>query len=165
MELKNTTLDDLAAVIGFTPTLRLAAWFGGRGNLYIPDKCEEGQLLVKLIGMSAAKKLTEEWGLEHIAVPRLSAYEEDERKRNIGWLLERGATTREISRQMLMSERRVQQICRELEVAGLIQIVTPKTASNFDRRKAPRTGAKNAGENALENGGGLAPEFFGRSKK
>lgn len=135
MELKNTTLDDLASVIGFSATLRLAAWFGDRGNLYVPETCEDGQVLVKLIGLSAAKKLTEEWGHQHINVPRLRPYEDDLTKREIGRLLAHGMAPREIANMKRMSERRVQQVCRELEAAGLIEIVTPRAASAG--KKAP----------------------------
>ena len=125
MELQNSTLDDLAAVIGFTATLRLAAWFGDGGNLYVPDKVEEGQLLVKLIGMSAAARMSSEWGQQHVAVPRLRSYEDDVRKRLVGRLLEKGFSSREIAGMERISERRVQQICRELESAGLIPIIGP----------------------------------------
>ena len=126
MELKNSTLDDLAAVVGFTAALRLSAWFGDLGNLYIPGQVEDGQLLVKLIGKSAAEKLSQEWGQQHISVPRLTGYEEDARKRLIGQLLTKGFTTREVSHMARLSERRVQQICRELETAGLIPVISPK---------------------------------------
>jgi len=135
MELKNTTLDDLASVIGFSATIRLAAWFGDRGNVYIPNKCEEGQLLVKLIGMSAAKKLTEEWGHQHMSIPRISQYEDDLVKREIGRLLEHHMATREIANSKRMSERRIQQICRELELAGLIAIVAPDKAAGQSGKK------------------------------
>jgi hypothetical protein len=162
MELRNTTLDDLSAVIGFSATLRLAAWFGDRGNLYIPDRVEEGQLLVKLIGMSAAKKLTEEWGHQHISVPRLRAYEDDERKRTIGWLLEHGASTKQIGREMRMSERRVQQIQRELEAAGLIEIVVAKNAGKNAPGKTP---GKNRGDSSKENAPQELPRsFFGKQE-
>lgn len=160
METRNTTLDDLSAVIGFSATLRLAAWFGDRGNLYIPDKVEEGQLLVKLIGMSAAKKLTEEWGLQHLSVPRLTSYEEDERKRTIAWLLEHGASTKQIARELRRSERRVQQIQRELEAAGLIQIMVAKNPGKNAQKKSPeKTGEENSGENAPAE---LPRSFFGK---
>ncbi len=128
MDLKNSTLDDISAVVGFTAALRLSAWFGDLGNLYVPAQVEEGQLLVKLIGLSAAKKLSEEWGQQHINVPRLTGYEEDMRKRLIGQLLTKGFTTREVSHLARLSERRVQQICRELETAGLISVIAPKKA-------------------------------------
>lgn len=56
MEIYKTVLDDLSAVIGFTATTQLSAWFGdGTGNLYTPSEVEEGQLIVRLIGMPAAR--------------------------------------------------------------------------------------------------------------
>lgn len=170
MELQNTTLDDLAAVIGFSATLRLAAWFGDRGNVYVPDTCEDGQLLVKLIGLSAAKKLTEEWGHQHLNIPRLKSYENDLVKRQVGRMFEHSMRSTEIANQLRMSERRVQQICRELEAAGLIQIVAPKTvqknALENDRRKSPRNlPQENAGKNAPQNTPVALPVgFFGQRK-
>lgn len=126
MELENTTLDDIASVIGFSATLRLSAWFGDGVNLYIPGEAAEGQLLPRLIGLPAAKRLSEEWGNEHIAIPRLKAYEVDLRRRLVGRMLEKNFGTREIAAHMRISERRVQQICRELELAGLIDVVLPE---------------------------------------
>lgn len=126
MELQNTTLDDIASVIGFSATMRLVAWFGDEGNVYVPGQAEEGQLLVKLIGLPAARKLSQEWPLEHLSVPRLTSHEEDSKKRVIGRMLERGFTFRMVSTAMRLSERRVQQICRELEAEELIPVITPK---------------------------------------
>jgi len=148
MELKNTTLDDFASVIGFSATLRLAAWFGDRGNLYIPSTCAEGQLLVKLIGMSSAKRLTEEWGDQHVNVPRLRQYEDDLTKREIGRLLSHTMSTREIASTKRMSERRVQQICRELEAAGLIDIVMPRAVAKVIPTKEQQE--KQAAQDASE---------------
>ena len=124
--MRNNTLDDVAGVIGFSATLRLAAWFGDGGNVYIPETFVEGQVLAKLVGNSAAKKLTEEWGGQHLALPRLRAYEDDLKKRLVGRMLEQGFGTREISVHVRISERRVQQIARELEAAGLIDILLPQ---------------------------------------
>jgi hypothetical protein len=136
---KNTTLDDLAAVIGFSATIRLAAWFGGLSNVWVPPVVEEGQLLVRLIGMSAALRMSAEWGRAHIAVPPLSAYEDEMTRRLVGRLAEKGFSTREIARHNRMGERRVQQICRELEQIGLIKVVVPKTPA--------KTPSKNGGSN------------------
>lgn len=135
---KNTTLDDIAAVIGFSATLRLSAWFGNGNNLYVPDTVEDGQVLVRLLGRSAAERLTQAFGREHLAVPRLASYEEDVRRKRIGSLLEGGFSTRQVSQFERISERRVQQICRELEVAGLITPVGPaKQKTSAPLEKAP----------------------------
>ena len=131
MNLKNSTLDDIAAVIGFTATLRLAAWFGEGGNVYIPFQAEEGQTLVNLLGMPAARRLSEEWPGEHIAVPRPTQYETDLMKRQVVALMEAGFSTRKVSHWLRVSERRIQQIVRELEVAGLMRPVTPAPVRNW----------------------------------
>lgn len=127
MEIKNTTLDDLASVIGFSATLRLSVWFGDLGNLYIPNCTSEGQFIAKLIGLPSASALSKEWGGEHIAVPGMSQYESDVTKRDIGEMIEVGMSSKKISRQKGITQRRVQQICRELECAELISIVSPET--------------------------------------
>lgn len=144
MEMRKTTLEDISAVIGLTATLRLSAWFGdGTSNAYVPSVAEDGQLIVRLIGLPAAKALSKEWGGEHLAVPRLRDYEDDMRKKAIGRMFERGFGSREIAAHLRISERRVQQICRELEVAGLIAIVGPR---------------ENDVENPPENEGVFVPE-------
>lgn len=142
MNLRNTTLDDLASVVGFTATVELSAWFGDSDhNLWVPTTLDEGMLLPKLIGMPAARRMVEAWPGEHLAVPRMQGFEEAARRRFIGRLLERGFSTKETASRLRISERRVQQICRELEQLGLIEIVLPKTGS----RKGPREMApKNA---------------------
>lgn len=125
MARQNTTLDDIAGVIGFTNTLKLSAWFGDLNYLYVPEKVEDGQVIVKLIGFSAAKKLSDEWGSQNIWIPRLRAYEEEDRRRTIGRMLTRGFSPREVATVVRVGERRVEQICRELEAAGLIEPIAP----------------------------------------
>lgn len=125
MELRNSTLDDIAAVIGFTATLRLVVWFGDTGSVYVPVNADDGQL-VQLIGNSAARRLSKEWGGEHITVPRLTSYENDMKNRMIGHMLQKGCSAREVSHLARLSERRVQQVCRELEAAGLIPVISGK---------------------------------------
>jgi hypothetical protein len=135
MNQKNTTLDDLSALIGFSATVKLAAWFGGI-SLWIPDVVEEGQVLVRLVGMSSAAKLTQEWGCSFVYMPPLNAYEDEVQRRQIGRMLEKGFGSKEIARHNRLSERRVQQLARELEQQGLIEIVVP--------RKLGRPSNKNA---------------------
>jgi hypothetical protein len=126
MAVKNTTLEDLSAVIGFGATLRLAAWYGdGVSNLYIPAEVNEAGTLVKLVGLTAARRLSDEWGNQFLAVPYIDAYEIDLRRRATARMLERGFGTREIAAALRISERRVQQMCRELEAEGLIPVIGP----------------------------------------
>lgn len=127
MQLQNTTLDDVAALIGFSATLQLAAWYGGRTqNLYVPQEVVEGHTLAVLLGLANAQRLSREWGGQLLAIPGIEAYEDLVRKRHVGRMFEKGFGTREIASQMRVSERRVQQICRELEVAGLIPVQGPR---------------------------------------
>lgn len=127
MQIQNTTLDDVAAVIGFSAALRLSAWFGGRAqNLYVPSDPEDDGKLVVIVGLENARRLALHWGGTSLAIPGIDDYENHVRKRQISRMFEKGFGTREIASQMRISERRVQQICRELEVAGLIPPQGPK---------------------------------------
>lgn len=163
MTTNNTVLDDIATEIGFSATLRLAAWYGNSSgvNLYVPPTAEAGQALVNLIGMSAAQRLAAAFGGEHLAIPLLTAYEDELRRRRIARLLAARHSWRDISNLEGITERRVQQICRGLEQAGLIAPVVPvgktevavpvgKTGAEKCPGKTPpekcpgKTGAKNA---------------------
>ena len=121
MKVRNTTLDDVAAVVGFSATLRLSAWYGDVANVYVPERVEAEQVLVRLIGMSAARRLSEAFGGEWLALPTLSSYETDKRRRVIARMVQGEFSPREIAIYMRMSARRVQQIIKELESVGLIE--------------------------------------------
>jgi hypothetical protein len=143
MDIRNTTLDDISGVIGFTSTLRLSAWFGAGNNLYVPEVVEDGQLLVRLIGRRAAERMAEAFPREHLAIPRPTSYEEDLRRWRIATLLERGVSTRQASVFEKIGERRVQQICRELETAGLISPVGGPEEKGGQKIPPPKAGRKN----------------------
>lgn len=131
MQPQNTTLDDISAVIGFTSALRLSAWYGdGNGGgkiLYIPDKATEDHFLSRLLGLENAKRLSAAWGNESLSVPSARIYDDLRKRKQIGREFEMGFGSREIAGHFRMTERRVQQICRELEVAGLISVAGPAT--------------------------------------
>lgn len=155
MTQQNTTLDDLAALVGFSATIKVAAWYGGL-NVFVPRFVKPDQVLVRLLGESAAKRLCDEWGGCFLAVPPLNAYENEVQRRQIGRMLEQQFGCKEIARHNRLSERRVQQIARELEVSGLIRIVVP-------RKRGPKAGQKLGqqflGKNdAEEMGGGFSSE-------
>lgn len=119
MQLRNTTLDDLAALIGFTATARLASWFGGR-NLYVPETVNPESALAALVGMSAARRLSREFGREHLAVPSLGVALRDSRYAHICELMAQGENLADIATKMGMGLRRVQQLRVEFEVLGLL---------------------------------------------
>lgn len=126
MQITNTTLDDICALVGMNATLHLVVWFGGQG-IYIPEIANKESLLVRLIGLRNAEKLSAEWPCERLHIPTFRAYEDLQKRKHIGRQFEMGFSSSEIANSFRMTERRVQQICRELEVAGLIEIVGPPT--------------------------------------
>ena len=158
LEHRNTTLDDISTVIGFTLTLRVAAWFGNTNNMYVPADVEDDQLLVRLLGRRPAEKLAEAFPDEWIAVPRLTAYEEDERRHRIALLLARGFSTREVSKLERISERRVQQLCRELEVSGVIPPIGADTTLQLGGKEHGKiSGEKAPGKISGEKAPGKTP--------
>lgn len=126
MKIRNTTLDDIGALVGTTAAIRLVAWFGDtKTRLYIPVHVEEGQLLVSLIGLSATQRLSDEFAGEHLSVPSMHVFDGEARKRRIAFMVQRGFKAKEVASMERISERRVQQIMRELEQAGLILVQGP----------------------------------------
>lgn len=119
MQLRNTTLDDLAAIIGFTATARLAAWFGGK-NLYVPGEIQPDSVLASLIGMSAARRLQKEFNREWLAMPSLAIALRDSRYATICEMMQDDEPLTTVATKMDMSLRRVQQLRVEFEVLGLL---------------------------------------------
>lgn len=157
MELRNTTLDDIAGVIGFTPTLRLSAWFGAGNNLYVPEVVEDDQVLVRLLGRQNAERMAEAFPCEHLAIPRLTVYEEDSRRLRIAMMLSSGQSTRQVASFERMTERRVQQICRELETAGLIAPIGGPGKNTPENSPGKRPTGKAPGKSPLEKAVGKTP--------
>ena len=124
MEIRNTTMDDIVTVIGFTAAVRLRTWFSGR-NLYVPPTMTETNLLSRLLGMPAARRLSEEWPGQHIAVPISADDNAADRRRAFVWrLVRKGVPTGTVALAATevfgITRRRTEQIVRELERAGLL---------------------------------------------
>lgn len=120
----NSTVDDIAAVIGFTATLRLCAWYGDRkAPLYVPNAATPDHEVARLIGPAAFKRLVDEWGNEHLSISSLSQYEDDCRNRLVRDLFSRGHSPSEISRITKLGERRLQQLRVHLEESGMLPVV------------------------------------------
>lgn len=127
--MRNTTLDDLAAIVGFSATVRFSMWFGARGNkynTYIPNQVNEGHVISKLIGVPAMRRLVDEFGGEHLSVPSLHGAFIEGRNALIRDRLLAGIGTKIIAEETGLTERRVQQIRRELETMGLLPLVLPE---------------------------------------
>lgn len=138
MASQNTTLDDIAAVIGFSATVRLSAWFSNGSSLYVPETPTEECLLSRLIGQAAAERLSKEWPKELLWIPTMSGYEDMRRRRQICRMLEQGFGSKEVARTIGMSEKRILQITRELEAQGFLPPIAPeKKPLENDRAKTP----------------------------
>ena len=91
----------------------------------MPANVNEGQLIPRLVGMSVAERLAKEFPNELLAIPSLRQYDDTLRKRRVALLLGKGLNWGQVSQLENISERRVQQLCRELEQAGLIDALGP----------------------------------------
>ena len=118
----NGILEDIGAEMGFTATSVLAAWFGGQW-LYVPQKADPNHPVAKLVGISAYKKLVENWGGTSIKIPTGSGEEIARRDRTIAEMLHNGMGSKAIAEQTGLTERRVQQIRLQLESSGLIPLI------------------------------------------
>lgn len=150
MNITNTLLDDLSAVIGFTATVRLAAWYGDAGTLYVPSAPVSESMLVRLIGPVAAGLLSAEWGGELLDVPRLHAYTADVRLNRVCRLLEQGFSTREVARMERMGQVRVIRMRDELCAASLLRVGQPSDrTAKPPRRRLPATATAAAAPEVL----------------
>lgn len=126
MELRNTTMDDIAAVVGYTAARRLHVWFEGE-NLYVPIDMTDECVLARLLGLDVASRLSAEWPGEHIPIPLNLRQRDPEYWKSRIWRYARdGMDMRDIAEQLAIGERRVQQIVRELEQLGMIAPLRPR---------------------------------------
>lgn len=142
MDVKNTTLDDLAPIVGFTATIRLTAYYGGK-NMTVPKHVSDKHVLAKLIGMSAAKKLADEYAGCRFWVPTLHVAEIEVRNAKVLERLRCRVSTDKIAAETGLTVRRVQQLRAQFESAGFL----PEILSG----EIPQ-------ENSQENSGENLPE-------
>lgn len=118
----NTTLDDIAAVIGFTATVRLAAHYGGR-DMNVPVAVSDKHLIAKLVGMSALQRLHAEWAGERVTMPTLGLVATDLRNARILRDLMAGVNLGLIAEREGLTNRRVEQLRRAFEADGLLPMI------------------------------------------
>lgn len=124
--IKNSTLDDLAVVVGFSATVRLAAHYGGR-DIYVPSHVSEMHPIAKLIGVSALRRLCAEFDAgERIAVPTLNFAEIELRNKEILDMIRDGKTVVEIVGKTGLTKRRVEQLRKTL--GNLVSENSPEKA-------------------------------------
>ena len=118
----NTTLDDIAAEIGFTATMTLVAWYGGT-HLYVPEKVSEKHAIAKTVGLRLAERLVAAHGGGMLFVPDAVSYDRTRRDRMVVEGVGRGMGTKQLAALTGLTERRVQQIRQRLEAEGLLPLV------------------------------------------
>lgn len=138
--MRNTTLEDIAAEIGFTATMALAIQRGGT-NVYVPAN-PRGSVLASLVGIESASHLAACWGGEMLAVPTLRRYELGLCRRAIALMSDAGIPVGDIARSLELTVRRVVQVRRELCDAGLLvsgRLPTELAGSADDAPERQRT--------------------------
>lgn len=145
MPLKNTTHEDLAQIIGFSATIRLSAYYGGK-NMTVPKNVSEKHVLAQLIGMSAAKLLSNEYAGERFAVPTLNLAEVELRNARVLEQLRKGESTDKIAAMCGLSIRRVQQLRVQFETLGWL----PKILGKNSEEISPENSTENSPENCPE---------------
>lgn len=115
----NSVLDDVAPVIGYTPTRIMAAWWAGR-TLYVPARVRPGHPLDVLLGRLAFQKLVRAFAEQYIHVPPLAEDMREIRDRQIADALARGESCADVAAQHGLSTRRVEQVRLALRENGLL---------------------------------------------
>ena len=121
MLMKNTSLDDIAPIVGFSATIRLSAYYGN-ANMMVPKEVSEKHTLAKIIGMSAARLLCAEMGGTTVSMPSLHLAEVELRNAKVLKMLTNGVfTVHEIAKLNGITLRRVQQLRTQFEAEGLLE--------------------------------------------
>lgn len=115
-----TTLDDLCAVVGYTATRIIAAWFPGR-QLYVPQRAYPGHPLALLIGYSALQALVAEYAVEKFDIPHPDYDDRFRRDRRVAEMLVAGLTAGEIADQLGTSTRFVERRRADLVERGWLE--------------------------------------------
>jgi hypothetical protein len=115
----NRTIDDVAAIVGFSATLRLIQWYGG-SNVYVPDSPTPNHPLTAILGESALRALCEEFGNQTLWVPSDIERPDIELKKSVAKAVLKGRGSLAISVELGITQRQVQRIRRDLEESGLL---------------------------------------------
>ncbi len=117
--MRETTLDDIASVIGYTATRELRAWYAGR-TVYVPQRVAADHPLAVLLGLPTLRALVGAYAGEGLKVPTDADDQRAVRDRRIAEMLAAGARVAEIAVAVDLSERRVLQVRDELVLRGWI---------------------------------------------
>ena len=134
MDRLNGVMEDVGAEIGFTAASALASWFAGI-HLYVPAKASEEHPIAKVIGISAYKRLVQEFGGEILCLPDGRQQIIDRRDREIALLFAQGNTTEIVAKKTGLTRRRIQQIKTHLEAIGIIPVLVQAAYEPVDVHK------------------------------
>lgn len=119
--MNNTTIDDIAACVGFTAATILQAWYGGRA-IRLPVRLTADWGIARLIGQSAARALWErffrELGQDRLTVPCGAEARRYERNVAIARMLAEGEPMSAVCRRFGLGLRQAQNIRRDLVADG-----------------------------------------------
>jgi hypothetical protein len=106
--LLNSSIDDVAAVIGYTGTRMLQAWYAGHW-VYLPAEPRADHPLAQLLGASRAEALwrafRRDLGLERLWVPTDAEAQRYERLVKVARMLAEGASPRDVAERFGIGER------------------------------------------------------------
>lgn len=127
MDCKNTALDDIAGVIGYTPTTILASMFGGR-IVYVPRQLQDGHYLSKLLGEKSFARLVREFGGQDLFIPTSAVHTRFSRWRVVREMILQGKGIRDICDATGLTPKHVHNIRRSLEELTLLPVILTKPA-------------------------------------
>ena len=125
---QNTVIDDVCGLIGFSATVRLIEWYGGR-HVYIPEHPTDDHPLSLLLGRSALRALSRDLGSTMVWVPRDVAGKRKrgiQTKKAVARLLSQGYIVEQAAASLGVSPRQVRRIAQELKE---FQLVIPKAGA------------------------------------
>lgn len=125
---QNTIIDDVCGLIGFSATVRLIEWYGGR-HVYIPEHPTDDHPLSLLLGRSALRALSRDLGSTMVWVPRDVAGKRKrgiQTKKAVARLLSQGYIVEQAAASLGVSPRQVRRIAQELKE---FQLVIPKAGA------------------------------------
>ena len=114
---QNTVIDDVCGLIGFSATVRLIEWYGGR-HVYIPEHATDDHPLALLLGCSALRALSRDLGSTMVWVPRDVAGKRKrgiQTKKAVARLLSQGYIVEQAAASLGVSPRQVRRIAQELK--------------------------------------------------
>jgi hypothetical protein len=166
MELKNTTADDVAGLIGFSATLKLLAWCADKNTpmMYVPEKIPENHPISVLIGRRNAERLSSEFGSMQVYLGTMQSFENNFRDGLICRMLRMELPLLVIATTFGITRRRAQQLQKEFVAKGLVKMPGKNAPENRGENAPENRGEiapKNRGEIAPENRGENAPENEG----